>query len=101
MATLIAFFIERLLLSVPDMLITGGGGFLATRHGWGRGIGIALLFLYFLSIIGGFMGERPLRLDWDDPGSFAPIFGVIAAGGGWLLGRKLRRRSSQADLSGA
>ena len=62
MATLLAFFIERLVLSVPDMLIAGGGGFLATRRGWGGGIGIALLFFYFLAIIGGFMGE--VRQGW-------------------------------------
>jgi hypothetical protein len=101
METVVAFFIERLVLSLLDILIAGGGGFLAARHGWGRGIGVALLFCYFLAIIGGFMGGSPPRQDPDDPSSFGPIFGAIAALGGWLLGRKLRQRSSQADLSGA
>jgi hypothetical protein len=99
MWTLLAFLVERLVVSLPDILLAGGGAFLATWHGRKRIIGIILLVIYFMSIVGTFIGDSPPSLDPDDPRSFGIVFGVIAAVGGWLLGRKLRQRSGQLNPS--
>ena len=99
MSTLVAFFAERLVVSLPDIFLAGGGAFLAAWPGWKRVIGIVLLAIYFMATIGTFMGDSPPSLDPDDPRSYGIMFGVIAAVGGWLLARKLRRRSGRLDPS--
>ena len=99
MWTLVAFFVERLIVSLPDILIAGGGAFLTASRGWRRIVGVALLLIYSVSITGTFLSENPPRPDPDDLNSIGIAFGVIAAIGGWLLGRKLRRRSGQLGLS--
>jgi hypothetical protein len=88
-----------LVVSLPDILLAGGGAFLATRHGRSRGIGIVVLFCYFVAVIGSFLGDSPPRLDPDDLQSVGTTFGVIAAVTGWLLGRRLRRRTEQLGPS--
>jgi hypothetical protein len=93
MWTLVAFLVERLLVSLPDILLAGGGAFLTASRGWRRIVGITLLVIYSMSTAGQFLSESPPRLDPDDLKSVGITFGAIAAIGGWLLGRRFRRRS--------
>ena len=99
MWTLVPFFVERLIVRLPDILLAGGGAFLMASRGWRRTVGITLLVIYSISITGRFLSESPPRLDPDDLNSVGITFGVIAAIGGWLLARRLRKRTGQLDLS--
>lgn len=99
MWTLVAFFLERLMVSLPDILLAGGGAFLMASHSWRRIVGVALVVIYFASITGTFLDGSASGLHPDDPRSFGPVFGLIAAVGGWFLGRKFQQRSRQLGLS--
>jgi hypothetical protein len=97
---LVAFLVERLIVSLPDILLAGGGAFLTASRGWRRIVGVTLLAVYSISITGSFLSESPPRLDPDDLNSVGIAFGVIAAIGGWLLGRKLWHRSGRQAGAG-
>ena len=77
MDAMIAFVVERVVVSTPDILIAGFSGYLSGRgHERGRGIGAVILVLYGIAIVGGFMGAadegKSLEL-------FGPICGLLSA----------------------
>ncbi|WP_426041693.1 hypothetical protein [Brevundimonas sp. TWP2-3-4b1] len=94
MLTLLAFIFERFVTSLPDMLMLGGGAYLAARGGKRAAWGIGLMALYGMAIAGiamaGELGKGPF--------AFGPVFGVLSAiGFGWLGWRKTRRAAVTAS----
>ena len=91
MGDLIAFAVERLIVSTPDLVIAGLGGYLIGRGpGRTRGAGLAISTLYALAIVGTLMG----------PGGQAdlagPVCGVVSAGLMLWLSRRKRTRAPTA-----
>lgn len=90
MGTLIAFVLERIAVSLPDILIGGLGGYLLAGR---RRIGVGILALYGLAIAGTFIGQD------TKPNLVGPILGLIAAIlTAWLGFRRRQARRSSPSL---
>lgn len=96
MYTFIMFVIECLLISIPDILLAGGGAFLFFNKGKGRNAGAVLLLFYLLSFLGNMMGSNPSLTGY--------IIGLIAGIIGAFWGSKYQKArlasngTSQTDV---
>lgn len=87
MTTLIAFLLESMAVSAPDILFGGLGGYLLGRR---SALGAIILLLYAVAAAGTFLGSAPHNY-------LPPIFGALSAAGmGWLA--VTRRRKQAAAL---
>jgi hypothetical protein len=94
---LFRFALRSMIVSLPDVLLAGGGAFLIARNGWSwRGrVGALLLVIYMIAVVESFMGHTPPKMHPDDPATSGPVLALIAAALGIALGR-VRRSASNA-----
>lgn len=86
MTTLIAFLLERMAVSLPDILFGGVGGYLVGRR---SGLGIGILALYGVVVAGSFMGPSAGH------NYIAPVFGGLSAVGmAWLATSRRKKRAA-------
>ncbi|HYC30520.1 MAG TPA: hypothetical protein VEB42_16910 [Chitinophagaceae bacterium] len=86
---------ERLLVSIPDILLAGGGAFLLFNNGKARWLGGPLILLYLLSLFGAYTGGNPPSLNAGnkEAGQFFSYFiGFIAFVMGAFFGWKRKKK---------